>query len=64
MKSKNKKLNGTIHHVDLDCGFEVSQINPLTARWLPIHTQAVRVRAMYAIGSAHSVGVGLEADVW
>lgn len=23
-----------IHHVDLDCGFEVSQINPLTARWL------------------------------
>lgn len=37
---------------------------PLTARWLPIHTQAVRVRAMYAIGSAHSVGVGLEADVW
>ncbi|WIY81625.1 maleylpyruvate isomerase family mycothiol-dependent enzyme [Propionimicrobium sp. PCR01-08-3] len=23
-----------IHHVDLDCGFEVSQVNPVTARWL------------------------------
>ncbi len=23
-----------IHHVDLDCGFDVTQINPTTARWL------------------------------
>ncbi len=23
-----------IHHVDLDCGFDVTQINPVTARWL------------------------------
>jgi hypothetical protein len=37
---------------------------PLTMRWLPLRTRAVRLRAMYSFVGGHRFGAGLEVDLW